>query len=113
MFGLFGKSLNSEEERSKAYLLFTEWGPRAQVDRFARLTKKFPRTPPETLHQWIKDFELVDARVWSCAEKGGAKALTAGDFEAMMKKEFPWMCKNALTKAWGLVSYYVYHEGFG
>ena len=97
---------------SRAYLIYSEWGPQRQIPRDQRLADCFPEIPEDTRRVWMKEFDQVEHAIWKVAEEGGPRT---GSFEAFAKRltrAFPFMSEEALQHAWTLAGYYTWHEGY-
>ena len=100
------------EIKSKAYLIYSEWGPPRQIPRDQRLADCFPDISPDTRRTWMKEFDEVEHAIWKAAEAGGPRTGSFQDFARHMKESFPFMNEDALGRAWTLTGYYTWHEGY-
>ena len=98
--------------QSKAYLIYSEWGPQRQIPRDQRLADCFPEVPEDTRRAWMKEFDQVEQAIWKAAEEGGPKACSFEAFATRMTDAFPFMNEAALRHAWTLAGYYTWHEGY-
>jgi hypothetical protein len=100
------------ELKSKAYLVYSEWGPQRLIPRAQRLAECFPEILEDTRQAWTKEFDQVEAAIWTVAEGGGPRTGSFEAFTRRMKGSFPFMNDEALRHAWSLAGYYTYHEGY-
>jgi hypothetical protein len=108
----FLQSSSLAEVKSKAYLIYAEWGPPRLIPREQRLAECFPDIPENTRLAWMKEFDQVEAAIWKAAEAGGPRTGTFEVFTQRMTKSFPFLNDEALSHAWTLASYYTAHEGY-
>ena len=97
---------------SKAYLVYSEWGPQRSIPRDQRLAECFPGIPKDTRQAWMKEFDRVEAAVWKAAEAGGPRTGSFEAFARWIQESFPFMNEDALRRAWSLAGYYTFHEGY-
>jgi len=98
--------------KSQAYVIYAEWGEARRTPRDQRLAECFPAVNEPERSAWLTEFKLVETEIWKIAEEGAQKHHTREAFEKRMFGHFPWMDKEALDKAWFLVCYYAWHEGY-
>jgi hypothetical protein len=107
-----------DSDKSKAYLVYAEWGPELRKPRIQRLRETFPLLPDAQLQEWLQEFERVTKAVWRFAEEETPKTprdvsfRTDTVFSAIFTQQFPWMNDEALSRAWFLSYYYSWHEGY-
>ena len=102
----------STDIESRAYLIYSEWGPQRGISRDQRLAECFPEIPEETRRAWMKEFDQVERAIWKAAEEGGPRTGSFEAFTRRMTKSFPFMNEEALGHAWALAGYYTWHEGY-
>ena len=108
----FWRKRTPEEQRNDAYIVYSEWGPQLRIPHEKRLVQKFPRTDPATQQGWVSDFKNVEKTVHALAEQGGRKVFTTESFAAKMHELHPWMNRKAIKRAWFLICYFAWHEGY-
>jgi hypothetical protein len=106
------RSSTLTETQSRAYLIYSEWGPPRLIPRAQRLAECFPDIPADTRRAWMKEFDQVEAAIWKAAEAGGPRTGSFGVFANQLRKTFSFMSDEALSHAWTLVGYYTFHEGY-
>lgn len=97
----------SDEQKSKAYLAYTEWGPDGVKHRNTKLADVFPDLALETRLAWIAEFNHVEHQVSNVVGKLGERDFKK--FESLMRAKFPFMNDKAIQRAWFLVAYYTIH----
>jgi hypothetical protein len=97
---------------SRAYLIYSEWGPPRKIPRDQRLADCFPEIPEDTRRAWMKEFDQVEQAIWKVAEEGGPRTGSFEAFTRRMTNSFPFMNQAALGHAWSLAGYYTWHEGY-
>lgn len=102
----------TDEAKSRAYLVYEEWGPDAGIPREERLAAEFPEVPPQQRIAWMEEFGAIGGFVWGKAEQGAQRAMSEADFVAELRAAFPFMNDEAANKAWFLTNYYAWHEGY-
>lgn len=102
-----------EDVKNKAYLIYAEWGPKSQIPRENRLADKFPKISADVIRAWIEEFKRIESEIWKVAQGGGPQCHTFRTFRTRMSASFPFLNRAALKKAWFLVRYYTWHEGYG
>jgi hypothetical protein len=100
------------DSESRAYLIYSEWGPQRQIPRDQRLADCYPEIPEDTRRAWMKEFDQVEHAIWKVAEEGGPKSSSFEAFAKRMTDAFPFMNEEALRHAWTLAGYYTWHEGY-
>ena len=103
-------SLN--EVKNKAFLTYAEWGPKLLTSREQRLSEEFPEVAADVRATWIEEFKSVNSEIWKVAEEGGPKSYTYETFAKRMGTSFPFMNQGALERAWFLVGYFAWREGY-
>lgn len=106
------RSRMQEPLKSRAYLIYTEWGPDRSIPRDERLAALFPDVDEATRAAWMADFDEVEREIWRFAETGGPRLHSLDDFKRRMTAGFPFMNDDALGRAWSLAVYYTVHEGY-
>lgn len=106
------KDSANSNTKSAAYLIYTEWGPQLSIPRDQRLSQEFVEIPSDTLAAWMEEFNKIEHEIWKIAEQGGPKTFSYADFKKRMRKIFPFMNEEALSRAWTLCGYYTWHEGY-
>jgi hypothetical protein len=101
-----------DDQKSAAYLIYSEWGPQRSIPRAQRLAQEFPKIPEDTLAAWMEEFKRIEAEIWRIAEQGGPKTFSFEDFKKRMLRTFALMNEEALSRAWTLTGYYTWHEGY-
>ena len=101
-----------DELQSRAYLVYSEWGPDRAIPRHERLADQFPQTDDTTRAAWMADFDHVEREIWHFAESGGPRLHSYETFKKRMTAAFPFMSDDALGRAWSLATYYTVHEGY-
>ena len=101
-----------DDEKSRAYLVYEEWGPDATIPRETRMADQFPAVPGETMAAWVKEFGAVGGFVWGVAEQGAQRTVGKDEFVQRLRESFPFMNDAAADKAWFLANYYAWHEGY-
>lgn len=101
-----------DEVKSRAYLVWAEWGPNLSIPRAERLATEFPTVPATTRADWLQEFAAIEHAIWGAAEKGADKSMDLGQFAELLRKTFPFMSDQAVRKAWFLANYYAWHEGY-
>ncbi len=91
---------------SRAYLIYSEWGPQRRIPRDLRLADCFPEIPEDTRRAWMNEFDQVERAIWKVAEEGGPRTGSFETFTRRMTKSFPFMNEEALA------GYYAWHEGY-
>src|SRR5215831_17604494 len=98
--------------KSRAYLIYAEWGPTLRTPRDKRLAECFPELNDQVRAAMLAEFNLVETEVWKVAEEGAHNCHTRDAFDQRLRIGFSWMNKEALDKAWFLANYYAWHEGY-
>lgn len=98
--------------KSKAYLVYSEWGPDRRIPRPERLADVFPDMDEATRLAWMAEFDRVDGAIWDYAETGGVRLHSRDDFIKHMAGTFPFLSDEALGRTWSLAAYYTVHEGY-
>ncbi len=101
----------TDETKSEAYLVYSEWGPDLRIPRDERLAACFPALTAEERVEWMALFDAVEREIWRYAETGNVR-LHFPRFEKHMRECFPFMNDAVLKRAWWLVGYYTWHEGY-
>jgi|CXWK01.1.fsa_nt_gi hypothetical protein len=105
-------SSKSDKTKSKAYLVYAEWGPDRRIPRDVRLAACFPALTVEERAEWLALFDAVEREIWRYAQTGNARLHPFLRFAKHMRERFPFMNYAALRKAWGLAVYDTIHEGY-
>jgi len=103
----------SDSIKSKAYLIFSEFGPDLRVPRQKRLADEFKSMSEERIQTWLADFQDLDKKIWKLAEEGGRKNFHREEFRESLTLEYPWLNEAGLQRAWSRCAYYIVHEGYG
>ena len=106
------KDSTHSKTKSAAYLVYSEWGPQRSIPRDQRLAQEFPEIPADLLAAWNEEFDKIEHEIWEFAEQGGPKTFSYADFKKRMRKTFPFLNEEALSRAWTLCGYYTWHEGY-
>jgi hypothetical protein len=106
------RSSSLAETQSRAYLIYSEWGPDSRIPRDERLADRFPDIPEDTRRAWMAEFDRVEAAIWKAAEAGGPRTGSFETFARQMRDSFPFMSDEALRRAWSRAGYYAWHEGY-
>ncbi len=104
--------VESDKTKSKAYLVYAEWGPDLRIPRDERLAACFPALSAVERVEWIALFDAVEQEIWRYAKTGDARLHPFLRFAKHMRVRFPFMNDAALRKAWWLTGYYTWHEGY-
>lgn len=86
-----------EELENKAYLVYTEFGTKAQIPREQRLWEKFPDVDRTTIKIWLDQFNSIDreiARLTRDGEDFDSKAL-----KKRLSEKFPFLDRRGLDRA--------------
>lgn len=102
----------ADKTKSKAYLIYSEWGPDRRIPRADRLASLFPDADEGTCSSWMADFDRIEREIWRFAESGGPRLGSLDTFKKHMAGLFPFMDDAALGRAWSLAVYYTVHEGY-
>lgn len=103
---------SADNTKSKAYLVYSEWGPDRAIPRDVRLADQFPATDEALRAEWMADFDRIEREIWLFAESGGPRLHSYDTFRRQMAKLFLFMNDEALGRAWALAGYYTAHEGY-
>lgn len=101
-----------DEAKSRAYLIYSEWGPDRRIPRAERLASVLPGQMDAERTAWMAEFDAVDREIWAIAETGLPRTGTRSEFIKRMAAAFPFMNDEALGRAWSLAVYYTVHEGY-
>jgi hypothetical protein len=102
-----------DSEKSRAYVVYSEFGPSLRIPRFDRLVAEFPQAGSPAINEWLKNFKEMDAAIWKLAEEGGRTNIRRNDFLKSFSSVYPWLDEPGLQRAWFLCTYYIWHEGYG
>jgi hypothetical protein len=106
-------SASDDGLKSKAYLVYSEFGPGLRTPRPRRLAAEFPQVSHITRENWLSEFKQVDSAVWKFAEEEAPSPTdTSGEVEHRFAQLFPWMTPEALQRTHFLASYFAWHEGY-
>ena len=103
----------NDTDQSRAYLVYSEFGPSLRTPRSQRLAAEFPAVDSRTLQSWLKDFEEMDKLIWKLALEGGKSNFHRDDFYKSLSGAYHWLDKRGLDRAWSRCTYYIVHEGYG
>jgi hypothetical protein len=98
--------------KSEAYLIYTEWEPDRRIPRPERLRDLFPNMDEVTRTAWMADFDQVEGEIWRYAGTGGPRLKSMSAFKKHMTAAFPFMNDDVLGRTWSLAVYYTVHEGY-
>jgi hypothetical protein len=101
-----------EDKKNRALIIYFEFGPDGRIPRNERLAAEFPAVSEEIRLSWVEEFEQIDRGIWKFAEEGGTKIYSKESFSSAFKQTYPWMNDKAIEKAYFLMSYYAWHEGY-
>jgi hypothetical protein len=102
-----------DEGKSRAYIVYSEFGPSLRTPRSERLASEFPGISTATIEAWLNDFKAMDTFIWKLAEEGGKANFHIDDFHQSFSRAYPWLNETGLDRAWSRCAYYIFHEGYG
>lgn len=98
-----------EELKNKAYIVYTEFGPKLKIPRDKRLADKFPQVDKLTIDLWISEFKRIDTEIDEFLSE--TNGFNAEEFRKQISAKHPFMNKKSLERAEFLGSYMAWHEG--
>ena len=101
-----------ETVKSRAYLVYVEWGPNMSIPRHERLATEFPQVPEATRTQWLEEFSAISSEVGAISEEDAGRILDFGQFTARLRAKFAFMSDDAIQMSWTLANYYAWHDGY-
>ena len=106
------KTKFGRRKKSKAFLVYCEWGPELSIPREKRLKDKFPELPIQIVDQWINDFKEYEKIAYDLAilhrKEGWKSEVTA----KKLNKIIPYLDIKAINKLLSQACYYAWHEGY-
>jgi len=96
-----------------AYAIYEEFGPQRRIPRRRRLKRKFPALTDADLDELLPQMDAVTETVWKLAERGGMSKMDKEAITAALQAAHPFLKDAGLTRAFFLVNYYAWHEGYG
>ncbi len=100
------------KEKSKAFLVFCEFGPDRAIPRHKRLTEKFPRLASELIDQWIADFQKVEKLAYDIAIEHRKNEWKPEYTIQLLKENIPDFNDEALNKLLNQACYFAMHDGY-
>lgn len=94
--------------KSRAYLVYSEWGPEMKIPRPEWLASRFPSVPPEQRDAWMHEFAAVDAYMQRLAERGGSLGGNDGEVESEVRSRFPFLTRSAISHVISRANYIAY-----
>ena len=100
----------TEELKNKAYIIYTEFGPKLKIPWDKRLADKFPQVDKWTINLWISEFKEISKEIDKFLfEKN---SFNNEEFRKQISAKHPFMNKKSLDRAGFLGSYMAWHEGY-
>lgn len=106
------KSKISDNQKNRALRIYLEFGPKLRIDRDKRLKGVFPEIDENVIFEWIKEFKAVDHQVSEFAYQNQVSKYNRKSFSVALKTIFPWLNARSLWDCWGLLRFYIIHEGW-
>jgi hypothetical protein len=86
-----------EDVQSKAFLVFHEFGSKAQIPREQRLLEEFPGVDRDTIKAWLSDFQVINDEMAEFV--GNSLDIDYDRLKVHLKKRFPFLNRKALDRA--------------
>jgi hypothetical protein len=101
-----------EESKNKAYLIYSEFGPKLQIPRDKRLEDCFPKIPKAIRAAWLEEFSKVDREIGRIAEAGLLRTHNSAQIKEILRLKFSFMNNKSLSRAINLAHYVAWREGY-
>jgi hypothetical protein len=100
------------EEKSKAFLVFSEFGPDRAIPRHKRLADTFPRLTPDVIDQWIIDFQNAEKIAFDVVIEHRRNESKPEYTSQLLKAKIPGFSDEALKKLFNQACYFAMHDGY-
>jgi hypothetical protein len=105
----FIKYVNNNKTKSKAYEVYTEFGPKLRIERFKRLNDKFKGIEKDKLIEWIEEFNKIDKEIYDFIASDKNK--TKNELIKILNSKYNFMNNKAIKRAIFLTWYYSWKDG--
>lgn len=95
--------------KSKAFLVYSEWGPAMKIPRGERLAAKFPSVPAEQREAWMREFAAVESYTQKLAGRAGILDGGEREIEAEVRERVPFLSRAAVAEVISRARYIAYH----
>jgi hypothetical protein len=94
------------ETKSRAFLVFSEFGPDRRTPRSERLATCFPNLPASQIETWITDFHEIEKASYDIAVEHRRNNSTPEDSIRLIMKLYPDLNNEAADKAFNQAMYF-------
>lgn len=100
------------EEKSKAFLVFCEFGPDRAIPRHKRLADTFPRLTRDVIDRWIRDFQKAEKMAYDVVVENRRNDWKPEHAIQLLRAKIPDFTEEALTKLFNQACYFAMHDGY-
>jgi hypothetical protein len=104
--------MSETEIKSKAFLVYCEFGPDRRIPREKRLKEKFPTLTIEQIDVWINEYTQYEKIAFDIAIQHRREKWKAEDTIKMLSNKIPGLKEEAISKLLNQACYFAMHDGY-
>jgi len=98
--------------KSRAFLVFCEFGPDRAIHRHQRLTQLFPELTSDVIDSWITDFKSAEKVAFDIAIQHRQENWKVDKTIKILEDRIPDFNHEALSKLLNQACYFAMHDGY-
>jgi len=98
--------------KSKAFLVFCEFGPDLRIPRHERLADKFPSLSASQIDEWIEEFQAAQQIAYDVAIEHRREDWKPKRTLGILADRIPTLNNKAIAKLLNQACYFAMHDGY-